>query len=60
MLSIAEAERIRHMSISKSRTRPEQQRLVGSNTARLLLQPMLPRVAAESSEALVMISYLMS
>jgi hypothetical protein len=44
MVSIAEAERIRSKRISESRTRR------GSNTARPLLQPALPRVAADSSK----------
>ncbi len=53
MVSITEAERIRSMNISK-RAGLGQQRQVGSDTAKLLL------LKAEHSEALVMISYLIS
>ncbi len=52
MVSIAE------ISVSEG-AGPEQQRL-GSDAARPLLRPELPRVAAERSKALVMVSYLIS
>ncbi len=61
MVSIAEAERIRHKSISKSRTRAAETRKLHSEAAAviiMMLQQELPRVAGELSEVLIMISYL--
>ncbi len=58
MESIAEAERIRSKGISESRTRAAETRK--RHTARLPLLPALPRMAAEHSKALLMISSLIS